>query len=54
MSAMTKDSHQQSKAKPFPTSPEPLTFTLQQFTDSLTPIRQTFKLPFIHEHAMAA
>jgi hypothetical protein len=40
------------KAKPFPTSPEPLTFTLQRFTDSLTPIRQTFRWPCIHEHAM--
>jgi hypothetical protein len=40
------------KAKQFPTSPEPLTFTLQRSTDSLTPIPQTFKSPFIHEHAI--
>ncbi len=38
------------KANPFPTSPEPLTFTLQRFTDSLTPIRRTFRWPCIHEH----
>jgi len=38
------------KAKPFPTSPEPLTFTLQRFTDLLTLIRRTFKWPCIHEH----
>jgi hypothetical protein len=38
------------KAKPFRTSPEPLTFTLQRFTDSLTPIRRTFRWPCIHEH----
>ena len=37
------------KAKQFPTSPEPLTFTLQRFTDSLTPIRLTFKSPVLVE-----